>query len=204
MHREGLEPLFYPYPHDHIGLLLSNPVLLWYSTGQPKLVGLICTKHKLLSTKFKFFSKFFIFPVWYPMLLPTSDANSQQNIQVRNGNNSLFQSLTWNSICNLNLFLVTTIIFCQVYKFLCVKESLMSLNLLFGIPLSSEDKATPCTTRLHHVQLFVSLWTIACQVPLSMGLSRQEWVTYWVGHHFLLQWIFSTQGSNPHLWQLLH
>ena len=25
-----------------------------------------------------------------------------------------------------------------------------------------------------HVRLFVSLWTIACQAPLSMGFSRQE------------------------------
>ena len=29
-----------------------------------------------------------------------------------------------------------------------------------------------------HVQLIVPLWTVACQVPLSMGLSRQE---YWSG-----------------------
>ena len=29
-----------------------------------------------------------------------------------------------------------------------------------------------------HVQLFVTLWTIACQAPLSMEFSRQE---YWSG-----------------------
>ena len=29
-----------------------------------------------------------------------------------------------------------------------------------------------------HVQLFVTLWTVACQAPLSMGFSRQE---YWNG-----------------------
>ena len=29
-----------------------------------------------------------------------------------------------------------------------------------------------------HVQLFATLWTIACQAPLSMGFSRQE---YWSG-----------------------
>ena len=42
-------------------------------------------------------------------------------------------------------------------------------------------------------------WTVASQAPLSMGFSRQE---YWSGH-FLLQGIFSTQGSNPCLlhWQ---
>ena len=35
--------------------------------------------------------------------------------------------------------------------------------------------------------------TIACQTPLSMGLSRQE---YWSGCHFLLQGIFLIQGLN--------
>ena len=34
------------------------------------------------------------------------------------------------------------------------------------------------------------------QAPLSMRLSRQE---YWMGCHFLLQGIFLTQESNPHL-----
>ena len=29
-----------------------------------------------------------------------------------------------------------------------------------------------------HVQLFVTLWTVACQAPPSMGFSRQE---YWSG-----------------------
>ena len=31
---------------------------------------------------------------------------------------------------------------------------------------------------LSHVQLFATLWTVACQAPLSMGFSRQE---YWIG-----------------------
>ena len=35
-----------------------------------------------------------------------------------------------------------------------------------------------CAKSLSHVWLFVTLWTIACQVPLSMGFSRQE---YWSG-----------------------
>ena len=34
---------------------------------------------------------------------------------------------------------------------------------------------------LSHVQLFVTPWTVACQVPLSMGFSRQE---YWSGLPF--------------------
>ena len=31
---------------------------------------------------------------------------------------------------------------------------------------------------LSHVQLFATLWTVACQAPLFMGFSRQE---YWSG-----------------------
>ena len=33
-------------------------------------------------------------------------------------------------------------------------------------------------SHLSHVQLFATLWTVACQAPLSMGCSRQE---YWSG-----------------------
>ena len=33
-------------------------------------------------------------------------------------------------------------------------------------------------SRFSHVQLSVTLWTVACQAPLSMGFSRQE---YWSG-----------------------
>ena len=35
-----------------------------------------------------------------------------------------------------------------------------------------------CTQSLSHVQLFVTLWTVAYQALLSMGFSRQE---YWSG-----------------------
>ena len=31
---------------------------------------------------------------------------------------------------------------------------------------------------LTHVQLFVTLWTVACQAPMSMGFSTQD---YWSG-----------------------
>ena len=41
----------------------------------------------------------------------------------------------------------------------------------------------------------VTPWTVACQAPLSMGFSRQE---YWSGH-FLLQGIFPAQELNPGL-----
>ena len=57
---------------------------------------------------------------------------------------------------------------------------------------------------LSRVRLFVTLWTIAHQAPLSVGFSRQE---YWSGKHALLQGIFQTQGSNlglPHHRQMLY
>ena len=44
---------------------------------------------------------------------------------------------------------------------------------------------------LNHVWLLVTLWTVACQAPLSMGLSWQE---SGVGCCFLLQGIFLIQG----------
>ena len=44
-----------------------------------------------------------------------------------------------------------------------------------------------------HVRLFVILWTVAWQAPLSMGPSRQE---YWSELPCLPPDIFHTQGSN--------
>ena len=41
---------------------------------------------------------------------------------------------------------------------------------------------------LSHVQPFVTLWTVACQAPLSMGFSRQE---YWSGL------LFPSPGDLP-------
>ena len=52
-----------------------------------------------------------------------------------------------------------------------------------------------------HVRLSATPWTVAHQVPLFMGFSRQE---YWSGCHFLLQEIFLTQGLNLCLSQLLY
>ena len=54
---------------------------------------------------------------------------------------------------------------------------------------------------LSYIQLFVTPWTVANQAPLSMEFSSHE---HWSGLHFLLQGIFSTQGSNLHLSCLLH
>ena len=51
------------------------------------------------------------------------------------------------------------------------------------------------------VWLCTTLWIAACQDPLSMGFSRQE---YRSGCHALLQGILPTQESNPGLLWLLH
>ena len=51
------------------------------------------------------------------------------------------------------------------------------------------------------VQLCVTPSTVACQAPLSMGFSRQE---YWSGYHCLLQGTFPTQGLSLHLLGLPH
>ena len=48
-------------------------------------------------------------------------------------------------------------------------------------------------SHLSPVQLFVTQWSVACQAPLSIRFSRQE---YWSGLPCPLQRIFSTKGQN--------
>ena len=48
-------------------------------------------------------------------------------------------------------------------------------------------------SHLGSVWLFVTLWTVAHQAPLSMLFSRKNTE---VGYHALLQGIFLTQGLN--------
>ena len=48
-----------------------------------------------------------------------------------------------------------------------------------------------CVQLLSHVQLFITLWTVDCQAPLSMGFFRQN---TGVGCRALLQEILLTQG----------
>ena len=47
-----------------------------------------------------------------------------------------------------------------------------------------------CAQSLSHVQLFATLWTVACQSLLSVGIFRQE---YWNG----LLFPFSSRSSKP-------
>ena len=49
-------------------------------------------------------------------------------------------------------------------------------------------------SQFSHVQLFVYLWTVACQAPLSMGFSRQE---YWSGLTFPSPGDLPNPGIEP-------
>ena len=64
---------------------------------------------------------------------------------------------------------------------------------LFSPPLKVKVKS------ISHVQLFVTLWTIAHQPPLSMGFSRQE---YWSGLPFPSPPLDSPFSLSGHLYLL--
>ena len=76
-------------------------------------------------------------------------------------------------------FVITMVI---TFKTLTLNHS--NLNLPVCLP-----------SRFSCVQLFVTLWTLAHQAPLSIVFSKKTGV----GCHALLQGIFSTQGSNGSL-----
>ena len=46
-----------------------------------------------------------------------------------------------------------------------------------------------CVQALSHVQLFATLWTVVCRIPLSRGVPGKNTR---VGCHYLLQGIFQT------------
>ena len=67
-------------------------------------------------------------------------------------------------------------------EFLSQRPPLLSLNLspiliAFKMVSLTNNPTNACMlSRFSHVQLFETLWTVACQTPQSMGFSRQE---YW-------------------------
>ena len=80
--------------------------------------------------------------------------------------------------------------------------------LAWRIPGTKEPGVTQSRTRLmrlssssSRVQLFVILWTVACQDPLSMEFSRQE---YWNGLRFPPPGGLSDPGMEPMPLHLLH
>ena len=68
-----------------------------------------------------------------------------------------------------------------------------------------ESRCTYVLRRFSCVQFFATLWTVACQAPLSMEFSRQGTdSSTGMDHHVLLQGIFLTQGSKMSLSCLPH
>ena len=106
-------------------------------------------------------------------------------------------------------------------------REILRARILEWIAKPSSRKERKKVKLLHRVWLFVTPWTVAYQVPPSMGFSRQEywsgspfpypgdlpdpgigpWVsgivgrcfTVWASREVLLRRIFPTQGSNLHL-----
>ena len=97
----------------------------------------------------------------------------------------------------VNLYLFLNI---SIFKFILIYLEYLCHSLLCCL----FHNFVICTCLLScfsRVWLFATPWTIACQAPLSMGFSRQE---YWSGGRALLQGIFLTQESNPCFLHLLH
>ena len=96
---------------------------------------------------------------------------------------------------------VHTVTFMKKRTFVWLDSTEMSVGKVPGTEFLAYCSLDIVLSRFSHVQLFVTPWTIAHQAPLSMGFPKQETGQ---GCHFLLQGIFPTQGSNPHLLYLLH
>ena len=67
--------------------------------------------------------------------------------------------------------------------------------------LTANSVHTCMISHFSNVRLFVTLWIVAHQAPLSMGFFSKN---TGVDCHTLLQGILSTQGWNLHLLHLLH
>ena len=59
-----------------------------------------------------------------------------------------------------------------------IPPNLATLTLVFIVCNSDLSCCVCLLSCFSHVQLFAALWTVACQVPMSMGFFRQE---YWSG-----------------------
>ena len=60
----------------------------------------------------------------------------------------------------------------------CPEKGLGSRVFAFSAGLSAEISLSCVLSHFSRVRLFVTLWTVAHEAPLSMGFSRQE---YWSG-----------------------
>ena len=85
------------------------------------------------------------------------------------------------------------------FLFLSPKTLPIPWHILKSKEYSKDDLV--CAQVLSRVQLFATPWTVTHQVPLSMEFFRQ--ILVGGGCHFLLQGIFPTQRSKPHLLSFL-
>ena len=114
----------------------------------------------------------------------------------------------WVDINFAKYFLCLVCWFGKWFRSSNIQSALQSLNKLhlvviyhpFYVLLSSCVHACMLSC-FSCVRLFVTLWTIAHQAPLSMGFSRQK---YWSGSSCPPPGSLPTQGSNLHLLRLLH
>ena len=85
---------------------------------------------------------------------------------------------------------------------LAVAVAATVLNRLSQIhAIQSKDKVCVCMLScFSHAWLFATLWTVACQAPLSMESPGKN---TGVGCHALLQGIFLTEGLDPSLFSCI-
>ena len=100
---------------------------------------------------------------------------------------------------------VTTAAFLSRHWHSFFKKGKQGRSLRVSLPTTLEMcSSNGCRSHLSVAKLYLTFatsGTVACQAPLSMGFSRQE---YWSGLPFPSPEIFPDQGSNPHLlhWQM--
>ena len=96
-------------------------------------------------------------------------------------------SLTSNNLKHVFTYVCGSFVFC----FLLQHDDMPFVQFrVFFLKIDSHVCVLSCFSC---VQLFATLGTVACQAPLSMGFSRQE---YWSGLSFPSPGVFLTQGWN--------
>ena len=78
---------------------------------------------------------------------------------------------------------------------------IISHGLKYTFHLSIQNIHLSIQNMLSCVQLFVTLWAVACQAPLSMGFPRQE---YWSRVPLPTPGNSLIQGLNPPLLCVMH
>ena len=91
---------------------------------------------------------------------------------------------------------VSYMVFFSLFPYM-LKWQRRSLNLFY----QNSSYLLNVLSHFNHVQLFVTLWTVAHQAPVSMGFSSHE---YWSGLPCPSPGIFLTPKSELYLFCLLH